>query len=256
MTFLTVSYLFQRFVKQTIKVHLSIFDKMLKPSRLLRKNGSCIFLFQGCSAAADLVFIIDGSGSIRHERFQDIKDFVIGIVEELEINPNRPNKVKVAAICFDTEAFVEFYLNTYQTKQDIIQGIQRIHYLGGRTNIADAFRRMRRDVFLPSRGDWEGVPNFAIVFSDGASNVDETETLPEAIAARVEGAHIITVGVGYTLNIPVLQGMTSDPYQENLFTVESFNNLKGLIPNIIGATCDGKLMQTSIKYSISARQNL
>ena len=197
--------------------------------------------FQGCSAAADLVFIIDGSGSIRHERFQDIKDFVIGIIEELEINPNRPNKVKVAAICFDTEAFVEFYLNTYQTRQDIIHGIQRIHYLGGRTNIADAFRRMRRDVFLPSRGDREGVPNFAIVFSDGASNVDETETLPEAIAARVEGAHIITVGVGYTLNTPVLQGMTSDPYQENLFTVESFNNLKGLIPDIIGATCDGKL---------------
>ena len=199
-----------------------------------------LFLFEGCSAAADLTFIIDGSGSIRHERFQDIKDFVIGIVKELEINPDRPNKVQVAAICFDTEAFVEFYLNTYRTKQDVIQAIQRIHYLGGRTNIADAFRRMRQDVFRPSRGDREGVPNFAIVFSDGASNVDETETLPQAIAARVQGAHVITVGVGYALNLPVLEGMASDPFEENLFTVESFDNLRGLIPDVVGATCDGR----------------
>ena len=195
--------------------------------------------FKGCSAAADLVFVVDGSGSIRHERFQDIKEFIIGIIEELEVNPDSPNKVRIAAICFDNEAFAEFYLNTYQRKQDIIQAIQRIHYLGGRTNIADAFRRMRRDIFLPSRGDREQVPNFAVVFSDGASNVDETETLPQAIAARVEGVHIITVGVGSTVTFPELQGMTSDPYQENLFTVESFDNLKGLVPEVIGATCDG-----------------
>ena len=213
---------------------------------LFTKFQTFSFYFKGCSAAADLVFLIDGSGSIRHERFQDIKDFVIGIVQELEVNPDLPSKVHIAAVCFDNEAFVEFYLNTYQRKQDIIQAVQRIHYLGGRTNIADAFRRMRRDIFLPSRGDREQVPNFAIVFSDGASNIDETETLPQAIAARVEGVHIITVGVGSDLSMPELQGMTSDPYQENLFTVESFNNLKGLVPEVIGATCDGIYIWTTI----------
>ncbi len=200
----------------------------------------------GCSAAADILFVIDGSGSIRHERFNDIKDFVIGIVEGLEINSNRPNKVRIALICFDDEPFTEFYLNTYQQKQDVIQAIQRISYLGGRTNIARALRKMRTEMFLPLRGDRDSAPNFAIVFTDGASNLDETETLPQAIAARVEGIHIISVAVGSDLSLPELEGIASDPNSQNLFTVESFDNLQRLIPQVIGATCDGMFQESMI----------
>ncbi len=186
------------------------------------------------------MFVIDGSGSIRHERFHEVLDFMTGVVQQLEINPDRPNKVRVAAVCFNTQAFVEFYLNTYRTKQDIIHAIQRINYLGGRTNIAGALSKMRTDIFLPYRGDREGVPNFAIVFTDGAANLDETETLPQAIAARVDGVHIVSVAVGRPLNMPELQGIASDPFEANLFTVESFDNLPGLIPQVVAALCDGR----------------
>ena len=43
---------------------------------------------------------------------------------------------------------------------------------------------LRTEMFTPFNGDRQDVPNFAVVITDGESNINEEETLPEAIEAR------------------------------------------------------------------------
>ena len=39
----------------------------------------------GCEGSADVVFIIDKSGSIRHEKFGEVQQFINAIIEQLEV---------------------------------------------------------------------------------------------------------------------------------------------------------------------------
>ena len=51
-------------------------------------------------------------------------------------------------------------------------------------------------MFTPANGDRDTVPNYAIIVTDGNSNINQQNTIKEAIEARVDGVHIITVSVG------------------------------------------------------------
>ncbi len=54
----------------------------------------------------------------------------------------------------------------------------------GRTNTAEALLYLRSEMFTPFNGDRLDVPNYAVVITDGESNINEERTLPEAIEAR------------------------------------------------------------------------
>ena len=49
---------------------------------------------------------------------------------------------------------------------------------------------LRESMFVSSSGDRETVPNFAIVITDGNSNINPEKTIPEAIQARIAGKHL------------------------------------------------------------------
>ena len=65
-----------------------------------------------------------------------------------------------------------------------LQAVERMEYVRGRTNTAEALRLLYTEMFTPFNGDRVDVPNYAIVITDGESNINSENTLPEAIAAR------------------------------------------------------------------------
>ena len=58
-------------------------------------------------------------------------------------------------------------LNQYTEKQDVIQALRRIRFVGGRTNTFEALKLATREIFNPNNGDRQDAGNFAIVFTDG-----------------------------------------------------------------------------------------
>ncbi len=64
---------------------------------------------------ADILLIIDKSGSIR--RFDDVKEMLTDAIDRLEIFND---KVRVAAVSFSDNATLDFDLDDYRTKQDIM----------------------------------------------------------------------------------------------------------------------------------------
>ena len=84
----------------------------------------------------------------------------------------------------------------------------------------------------------------------GNSNINEAKTYTEAVKARVSGIHIIVVSVGQQVNRLELRALASDPDDKNIFQVERFSQLQGLISQIPGAICDGRVYYIFI-YSCS-----
>ena len=97
----------------------------------------------------------------------------------------------------------------------------------------------QEQLFIPAAGDRQNVPNVALVFTDGHSNVQKSLTIPTAIEARVKGTHIMVVSVENSEENLELKGMSSDPDSYNLFNVNNYNDLETIVERVVDAMCDG-----------------
>ncbi|XP_073701950.1 collagen alpha-3(VI) chain-like [Garra rufa] len=138
----------------------------------------------------DIVFLLDGSDATR-SGFQAMKEFVQTIVARLDIAENRD---RVSVVQYSRDIDVNFYLNTYTTKEDILDGVKRLRHKGGRPLYTGAgLQYVRDNVFTASSGSrqQEGVPQILVLLSGGRSsdNVD-------AASSSLKELGVLTIGVG------------------------------------------------------------
>lgn len=207
-------------------------------------NQLYLSLFIECDGQLDLVFVLDASGSIRQERWPLIQSFVKNIVKQLEVKADR---VQVGVITFSDSPRTDFSLNTYQRKEDVLHAIERIQYMRGKTHTASALQMMKNQAFSLANGDRTDVPNIAIIVTDGHSNINAEQTIPEAIQARVDGTHMIVATVENDHNNLELKGLASDPKEKNIFNVQRYSQLPTIVSTIVQATCNGKCRVKKIK---------
>ena len=92
---------------------------------------------------------------------------------------------------YSREAYNEFFLNDFIGRpQDLKNAILDTNYVGGYTNTADGIRYASDEQFTPLNGDRLDVPNVMIVITDGASNINDGQTVPNAIEARRRGTTV------------------------------------------------------------------
>lgn len=189
---------------------------------------------RSCDGKADIVFVVDASGSIRENRFKIVLDYVAGVIDNLEVGKDR---TRIGLITYSDTATVRFNLNKYTRKEDILQVVKSQLWIQGKTNTADALRLMRTQLFTEANGDRLDVPNYAIVLTDGESNINAEMTVKEAIQARIEGAHVIVVTVSEKPTLEI-KGIASDPDDQNILFVEKFSMLPSLSNRLVKAVCD------------------
>ena len=161
--------------------------------------------------------------------------FVENIIKLMEV---ASDKTRIGVVSWSDDVTLDFALDAYSSKQDILQALKYVQYRGGRTHTASALNMMRMELFGRS-GDREDVPNYAYVITDGNSNVNQRNTIQEAIAAKISAIHIMTVSIGTHLNVIELKGIASEDTDTNMFSVESFvdlDDLTELMPQLI---CNG-----------------
>ena len=192
----------------------------------------------GCGdAKIDLVFVLDASTSVTEPNFELMKDFVADFLFIADIDNGN---VRVGVIIYSTEDHLEFNLNTYSTKVDVLTAIEDIPYRYGSTNTADALKTMRTEMYTAANGDRPNVPNICIVVTDGVSNINSRRTIPEAEEARAAGIHIYAIGIGLT-DTTELDGIASKPVEENRFAVQEFSELRALRDTVFSAFCPSKI---------------
>ncbi|XP_040913420.1 collagen alpha-3(VI) chain-like [Toxotes jaculatrix] len=138
----------------------------------------------------DFVFLLDGSDGTR-VGFPAMRDFVQRVVETLSVDDN---KDRVSVVQYSRDPAVQFYLNTYTTKSEILDTVRGLRHKGGRPlNTGAALQHLRDNVFTASAGSrrLEGVPQVLILLSGGKS-FDSVD----APASALKQLGVLTFAIG------------------------------------------------------------
>ncbi|KAM4559080.1 collagen alpha-3(VI) chain-like [Odontesthes bonariensis] len=138
----------------------------------------------------DVVFLLDGSDGTRNG-FPAMRDFVQRVVDTLSVDDN---KDRVSVVQYSRDPSVQFYLNTYITKGEILDTVRGLRHKGGRPlNTGAALQYLRDNVFTASAGSrrLEGVPQVLILLSGGRS-FDSVD----AAASALKQMGVLTFAIG------------------------------------------------------------
>ena len=169
----------------------------------------------------DVVFLLDGSDGTRNG-FPAMREFVQNMVEKLNVGENDD---RVSVVQYSRDADAHFYLNTYSTKQDIIDTVRSLRHKGGRPlNTGAALQYVRDNVFIGSSGSrrTEGVPQMLVLLNGGRSHdsVDEP-----ASALKQMGVTVLGIGTRNS-DSGEIQRISSEP--NYALSVSDFSEL----PNV------------------------
>ncbi|XP_066266331.1 collagen alpha-3(VI) chain-like [Branchiostoma lanceolatum] len=187
-----------------------------------------------CSAVADIVFVVDGTGSVGLENFERMKTFIGQMLAFLDIGENA---VRVSIVQYAAQARTEFFLDQFYDLQDAQDAVAAIEYMGGYTltgKAIDFATRLHFDVRKGARAD---VTKIAVVITDGISQDDVKRP-----ARRMRQAGIVTIAIGVGTNLDSDQLLAIAGDEKTLLSLDDFDRLQDLTTKLPTMLCDGKML--------------
>ncbi|XP_067304321.1 collagen alpha-6(VI) chain isoform X2 [Pseudorasbora parva] len=214
-------------IDQNVVDVASDITKRIQEKEAFNVTGDC-----RSAQVADIVFIVDESGSITRSNFELMKRFLHRTISGLEMNPD---SVRVGMVLYNDRPRAEIYLDTFDNKNDILNYIKIIPYRGGGTATGAALRFAMDNLFTKSRGSRKslGVKQIAVVITDGKSQDDVTAT---AADLRRSGVTVYALGVK-NASVEELTKMASYPERQFVFNVDSFQMLSSLEKSLRKSLC-------------------
>ena len=147
-----------------------------------------------CTNEADITILIDASSRVTESNFTYLLDFVDLLIRDIGAAQDR-NRFAVAT--FNTKTYTQTYLIDYVNDPvGLSYEVQGIEYSRtSQSNIAEALRMAREDIFTAENGDRPHIPNLVLLLTGGVSNVNRGLTQVEAVAGRAEGLQYFGVGI-------------------------------------------------------------
>lgn len=115
----------------------------------------------------DIVFLVDGSDYVGSSNFPYVRDFLINVVNQVDV---RPDRVQFGLVQFSDRPKVEFYLNTYNNREAIVDRISQLRLMGGSVlNTAAAMRYALQTMFTSSAGSriQQQIPQLLVLVTGG-----------------------------------------------------------------------------------------
>ncbi|KFQ91441.1 Cartilage matrix protein, partial [Nipponia nippon] len=185
----------------------------------LNSDGkTCSACSGGSGSALDLVFLIDGSKSVRPENFELVKKFINQIVDSLEVSDKQ---AQVGLVQYSSSVRQEFPLGQFKNKKDIKAAVKKMSYMEKGTMTGQALKYLIDSSFSIINGARPGVPKVGIVFTDGRSQDYITDA---AKKAKDLGFRMFAVGVGNAVE-DELREIASEPVAEHYFYTADFRTI-------------------------------
>ncbi|KAK3611945.1 hypothetical protein CHS0354_014020 [Potamilus streckersoni] len=181
---------------------------------------------------ADIVFVVDGSGSEGLANFQKQLAFIQNFTGQFEIGKNQ---TQVSLVTFSTDVTNEFNLNSYARKVDVLSAIGRTNYPNGETHTHLALDYVRLHSLTPQNGSRTNVNKIVIVLTDGKSNEEALTVQAASLLKLRRDVSVIAIGIGNAVDPRELLAIASN--KNHTFTVTSFDLLETIHQDLTDTTC-------------------
>ncbi|XP_049340638.1 collagen alpha-3(VI) chain isoform X2 [Astyanax mexicanus] len=138
----------------------------------------------------DIIFLIDGSDSVGASGIAHIRDFIVKIVQQLNV---RPDQVRVAVVQYAEKPRTEFSLRTHDNKQSVLSAVKRLRQVGGRGgNLAEAIDYVIRNELKESAGARRTEASQHLVVLTGGRSTSDVS----AYGPILKSSQVNCIGIG------------------------------------------------------------
>ena len=186
-----------------------------------------------------MVFILDQSGSVGRTNHGLAIQFILNVIQFFSISLDT---TRVGFVAFSRFSHIEFDLDDYTSAQSVSDRIELINYRGGATATAlalnDTAYILNPDNLRGARPASEGIPKIALLITDGKSNrYPLTYAVPYL---KSFGVQVYALGI-VNPDLEELQFIASDPDNEHVFILNTYNDAAGFVDFLSIRTCDSEL---------------
>ncbi|CAN0272077.1 unnamed protein product [Lampetra planeri] len=194
-------------------------------------------------ASLDVVFVVDGSKSVKSKNFEHIKEFVNRVVDALEVGPGA---TRVGLIQYSTRVQTELALGQHTTAEAIKAAVKGVRYMGRGSMTGIALHHLVTQGFAPAGGIGKEVAagisvpgkapprKVAIIFSDGRS---QDNINPWTTQAKEAGITMFAIGVGQTVETEIKE-IASDPDDDHIFYARNFSAVPQIAEKLKRRICE------------------
>jgi uncharacterized protein YegL len=199
---------------------------------------------------ADILLVVDESGSIAPADYTSQKQFMTNLVNGLTVDASH----RVGVVRFSSAAsFVPVpgsapptaFFSSAGTLTPLIGAMTQPANGTTCTSCGVATARQRFAAETPANRK-----KLIVLLTDGQSNTNTDQLAPELAAAKSAGIEFFVVGIGTNqqINVAELNQIASDPDNTHVFRVSTFNALQSILSSIIASVQNPEA--TSIVYTL------
>ena len=181
---------------------------------------------------ADLICVIDVSGSMQGEKIELVKESLKILIEMMDKND------RLALIVFENNSTIKFNLNflTDNVKKDLINEINSINAHGG-TNILSGLEKAIEILKADKKTAEDDRISSIILLSDGCDNYSDEISLGESLKKLTKGSGLSftlhTFGYGYDHD-PKIMNKLASIRDGSFFFVEDYNKVAEYFVSVLG----------------------
>ncbi|XP_053169524.1 collagen alpha-1(XX) chain isoform X2 [Hemicordylus capensis] len=218
-------------MKPTLQSQVEFEIDYLAHEKMTRDNLRRVSHFQcDTSVMTDLVLLVDGSWSIGRNNFRLIREFLVALVAPFKI---AQDKIRVALTQYSSDPRTEWDLNTYSTRDEVLEALRSLRYKGGNTFTGLALTHVLEENLKTEAGARAETPKMIILLTDGKSQDDAN---PSAQTLKNMGIEIFAVGVK-NADESELRQVASEPLELTVYNVLDFPLLSSLVGRLTRVLC-------------------
>uniref|UniRef100_A0A8D2KS13 Collagen type XX alpha 1 chain n=1 Tax=Varanus komodoensis TaxID=61221 RepID=A0A8D2KS13_VARKO len=182
------------------------------------------------STATDIILLVDGSWSIGRNNFGLIREFLAALVAPFSISQD---KIRVGLSQYSSDPRTEWDLNTYSTRNEVLEALRSLRYKGGNTFTGLALTHVLEQNLQAEAGARSEAPKMIILLTDGKS---QDNAGPSAETLKKMGIKIFAVGVK-NADEAELRQVASEPLEMTVYNVLDFPLLSSLVSRLTRVLC-------------------
>ncbi|KAF3822727.1 hypothetical protein GH733_008101 [Mirounga leonina] len=181
-------------------------------------------------AIADIVILVDGSWSIGRFNFRLVRLFLENLVTAFNVDSE---KTRIGLAQYSGDPRIEWHLNAFSTKDEVIEAVRNLPYKGGNTLTGLALNYIFENSFKPEAGARTGVSKIGILITDGKSQDD---IIPPSRNLRESGVELFAIGVK-NADENELQEIASEPDSTHVYNVAEFDLMHTVVESLTRTVC-------------------